>query len=289
MLTNEEIGILSRILDKADTVYRSSIVYEENGAFNTLAFIDRLYFTSSVEALSIALNKDFMKEDGDEVNRFYSRNYDRILKETEETMGNVSTAFDRVRKNGLKEGKESAREENREYERGQYRKGYEEGRKDAVEQYKTMMEFVKSGTSYMYFTDGYEKGLAKSHFHAKCSICGEYMHFQENDNDWERVSDILLNELSGYIDQRCSYSGENSVYTHYDTTLEPDQYTDSVYKLSFFIGQEHEHLHFYCQRYDQEIHFDQNDDDWPDIRERISNAFSGWCHTSCKENQSFET
>lgn len=287
MLTNEEIGILSRVFDKVDTVYNSSIVNNEKGEFNTLAFIDRLYFISSVEALSIALNKDFMKDEGDEVNRFYSRNYDRILKETDETMENVRTAFELVRKNGLKEGRDSARAANRDYERARYREGYEQGRRDAVEQYKAMIDYVKSSTFYAEFTDGYEKGLVKSHFHAKCNICGEPMHFQESDNDWERVLGILLNALSSHVEEKCSYSSDNSFYTHYDTTLEPDQYTDAVYKLSFLIGQEHEHLHFDCPEYGQEIHFDQNDDNWPDIKERISDAFSGWYHTSCKENQDF--
>ncbi len=273
MLTNEEIGILFRVFDKANDIYNQSMIKNDEGKINPYDFIDRLYFFSSINSISIALNKDFHAENSGEIDKFFIKNRKRLEEETFDSRNEITALIERVRNSGYREGRTEG-------QNAGFVDGYQAARQEAIKDVNNLLSLLKEVS--FDFSSGYEDGLIKSHFHIACDICNKPIHVDENGPYWAQVQERLQETLSEEIENKCRIHPENE-YPSLDPTDIDTRFASESYKIGFLMGQEQEHLRFACKDGENLVHFDQLDMDWAKIKNKISSAFPYFHHDYCGE------
>jgi len=285
MLTDEEMGILNRLFDKAGITFGEAESEANSQEFDLIDFTYKLYFHSSVEALFTVNRKNITEGDWGQINRIISKNKSYVLDATETTRNNLIDFLSRTNK----------RLEWKAYQEGEgigKENGYEEGRRLAILEIKEYFEYINSKIPG--FFAGYIEGLSKSHFHVPCEICYKPMHFDESDNDWSEILPDIESSLEGifreeddymFNDEESDEDKEIKFLNHPSTSFEQFLHAQDLNNLSFIIGQEHEHLRLKDKKSGTIKHFDQFDKNWPVIKRILENLFYGWHHTSCYEEQ----
>ena len=264
MLTDEEIGILTRLFDKAGITFGEAESEANSQEFNLIDFMYKLYFHSSVEALFTVNRKNITKDDREQINRLISKNTPYVLDATETTRNNIidllSHGDRELRKNSYREGEEIG-----------WKTGYEEGRKEAIKEFEEYFENINS--SIPGFLSNYKKGLFQSHFHILCSYCNKPMHFDETEDDWSKILSTIEYVFEQYREKQEYYDWTDGAKYGEDKEIEMFDFPSpsfELYNLSFIIGREHEHLKLVDKKDGSIIHLDQNDKNWPFLKKELN-------------------
>jgi len=283
MLTDEEMGILNRLFDKAGITFGKAESEANSQEFNLIDFMYRLYFHSSVEALFTVNRKNITEGDWEQINRLISKNKSYVLDATETTRNFLSGTNEKLKWKAFVEGHKIG-----------FENGYEVGRKQAILEIKEYFENINSEIPG--FFAGYIEGLSKSHFHVPCEICHKPMHFDESDHNWSEILHYIesswklgdiLREEHYYMsdDEESDKDKEIKFLDHPSTSFEQFLHAQDLNNLSFIIGQEHEHLRLEDKESGTIKHFDQFDKNWPIKKGILEDLFYSWHHTSCYEEQ----
>ncbi|MHB8559747.1 MAG: hypothetical protein ACYDAP_01070 [Thermoplasmataceae archaeon] len=283
MLTDEEIGILTRLFDKAGITFGEAESEANSQEFNLIDFMYKLYFHSSVEALFTVNRKNITKDDREQINRLISKNTSYVLDATETTRNNIIDLLSHegreLRKNSYREGEEIGR-----------KTGYEEGRKETVKEFEEYFENINS--SIPGFLSNYKKGLFQSHLHIPCFYCHKPMHFDETEGSWSEKLSTIEYVFEQYRENQKYYDWTDGAKYREDKEIEMFDLPSpsfELYNLSFIIGREHEHLKLVDKKDGSIIHLDQNDKNWPFLKKELEYYFSDWHHNSCYEEHERES
>ena len=162
-------------------------------------------------------------------------------------------------------------------------------RKELIEKFEQYFENLNS--SIPGFITGYKEGLSKSHFHVPCYYCKKPMHFDESDGSWSKILPEIESLLRYVIKEKIYEWTDDRENEFLDYPSSFEQYTNlsELYKLSYIIGQEHEHLRLYDKENGSVIHFDQNNKNWGTISYNLAAIFMEYYHPSCYDEHKRES
>lgn len=289
MLTDEEIGILTRLFDKAGITFGEAESEANSQGFNLIDFMYKLYFHSSVEAVFTVNRKNITKDDREQINRLIYKNIPYVSEATETTRNKINNYLSNeareLKKNSYREGLNNGR-----------KIGYDEARKEAIKEFEEYFENINS--SIPGFITGYKEGLSKSHFHVPCYYCKNPIHFDESDGNWSEYLPSIERSLEGIFrekyypwveDEESDEDKEIEFLDYPSPSFGQFLHAGDLNNLSFIIGQEHEHLRLIDKKNGTIKHFDQNDKNWPVIKGELELIFCDYYHTRCYDEHKRES
>lgn len=276
MLTDEEIGILTRLFDKAGITFGEAESEANSQGFNLIDFMYKLYFHSSVEAVFTVNRKNITNDDREQINRLISKNTAYVLEATETTRNNITDRLSggniELKNNDYFEGFNKGREI-----------GYDEGRKEVIKELELYFYCILSSTPR--FIVGFTEGLSKSHFHIPCSGCRKPIHIDESGGDWNKILPKIEKLLEGCVGEkfnnRTDIDSKELRFIDHPSFPDKNKTESELYKLSYKIGQMHEHIRLVNWENGTVRHFDQTDKNWPVIKRKLEDGLTGYYHSIC--------
>ncbi|MCL5783182.1 MAG: hypothetical protein M1476_04655 [Candidatus Thermoplasmatota archaeon] len=289
MLSNEDAGIISRLLDWSKELVDG--YYRQNETFELESFLRYNFIETALKAIMITKEEEFSENELKEIRQIISKRQVELNDIYRVISDEVDDLVDKETMNRFKS--EIAKFKSNEYAQAKFAGESEGWSKGVLEGKRIGASISNLDLTNIIMTsiqddcdlgDAYYNGVDREHFHIACKVCLSPMHLDCEDDNWDKMRNVIGKAI-------LSKWSDTEIHNRFiDLHRSADNYNTSGYwehptkMLLNKLGVEHEHFDVLCPECHKFIHFYEEKEGWSEVKSLLVEAFKDWGHASCLES-----
>lgn len=286
MLSNEDAGIISRLLDWSKELVDG--YYRQNEDFELESFLRYNFIETALKTIMITKEEEFSEDELKEIRQMTSKREDdlndvyRVISDEVDDLVDKKTNI-RIKSEIIKSKSNDYAQGKRAGEREGLSKGLSEGKRIGASIpnlgfANLILKFIQDDYD---LSKAYYDGVNHEHLHIACRVCLSPMHLDQEDDNWGKEKSVMEEAILSKWSKSEIHTRFIHLHGEDDNAITTGFWGDPTKALLNRLGIEREHFDILCSDCQEVIHFDENKDGWSEIKPILVEAFKDWGHNNC--------